>query len=128
MGLMTYKNAPDGRVLKSDATIGKNYLNEDEIRRLERAVTGFFDYIEGVIERRNTFTMEGFAESVNKFLEFNEYNVLDGFGSITRNQAKTKAISEYEKFNHTQKIESDFDRQTKIMERKRANRELKDER
>ena len=118
MGMMTFKNAPDGRVLKSDATIGKNYLSEDEIRRLERAISAFFDYIEGIIERRNTFTMEGFADSVNKFLEFNEYRVLEGSGKITREQAEEKAFAEYEKFNKQQKIESDFDKQVKALEKK----------
>ena len=78
MGLQTYKNAPHGRVLKSDTTIGKNYLPEKSIKQLERGVTGFFDYIENIIERRNTFTMEEFSASVNKFLEFNEYKVLEG--------------------------------------------------
>ena len=113
MGMMTFKNAPNGRVLKSDTTIGKNYLSKDEIRRLERAVSAFFDYIEGIIERRNTFTMEGFAESVNKFLEFNEYKVLEGHGQITRQQAEARALAEYEKFNKKQRIESDFDKQVK---------------
>jgi hypothetical protein len=117
MGMMTFKNAPDGRVLKSDTTIGKNYLSEDEIRRLERAVSAFFDYIEGIIERRNTFTMEGFADSVNKFLEFNEYQVLEGYGKVTRKQAEEKALAEYEKFNKLQKIESDFDKQVKALEK-----------
>ena len=117
MGMMTFKNAPDGRVLKSDTTIGKNYLSEDEIRRLERAVSAFFDYIEGIIERRNTFTMEGFADSVNKFLEFNEYQILEGYGKVTRKQAEEKALAEYEKFNKLQKIESDFDKQVKALEK-----------
>ena len=116
MGMMTFKNAPDGRVLKSDTTIGKNYLSEDEIHGLERTVSAFFDYIEGIIERRNTFTMEGFAESINKFLTFNEYRVLEGHGKIARKQAEEKAFSEYEKFNKQQKIESDFDKQLKEME------------
>tara|TARA_Y100000588_G_scaffold377706_1_gene457158 strand:+ start:770 stop:1813 length:1044 start_codon:yes stop_codon:yes gene_type:complete len=110
MGMMTYKNAPDGRVLKSDTTIGKNYLAEKEIKKLERTVSGFFDYIEGIIERRNTFTMESFAESVNKFLEFNEYKILEGYGNVSRKQAEKKAFEEYEKYNKKQKIESDFDR------------------
>tara|TARA_Y100000780_G_scaffold214639_1_gene216491 strand:- start:11 stop:889 length:879 start_codon:yes stop_codon:yes gene_type:complete len=70
MGMSTYKNAPDGRVLKSDTIVAKNYLSENEIKQLERAVSAFFDYIEGIIERRNTFTMERFAESVDKFLTF----------------------------------------------------------
>ncbi len=117
MGMMTFKNAPNGRVLQSDTTIGKNYLSEDEIRRLERAVSAFFDYIEGIIERRNTFTMEGFADSVNKFLEFNEYQVLEGYGKVTRKQAEEKALAEYEKFNKLQKIESDFDKQVKALEK-----------
>jgi len=113
MGIKSYKNSPEGRVLKSDTTIGKNYLQEDEIKKLERTVSSFFDYIEGIIERRSSFTMESFAESVNKFLEFNEYKVLEGYGKITRKQAEQKAISEYEKYNKTQKIESDFDKKTK---------------
>ncbi|MBL4909361.1 MAG: virulence RhuM family protein [Alteromonadaceae bacterium] len=110
MGMQTYKNAPDGRVLKSDATIGKNYLNEKEIKQLERAISAFFDYIEGIIERRTSFTMKSFAESVNKFLEFNEYQILEGYGNISRDQANQKAFAEYDNFNKQQKIESDFDR------------------
>ncbi|MBY0545067.1 MAG: virulence RhuM family protein [Gammaproteobacteria bacterium] len=115
MGMMTYKNAPGGRVLKSDTTVGKNYLSESEIKKLERTVSSFFDYIEGVIERRNSFTMESFAESVNKFLEFNEYKILEGHGNVSREQAKQKAFTEYEKFNKQQKIESDFDRVIKVL-------------
>lgn len=113
MGMTTYKNAPSGRVLKSDTTVAKNYLSEDEIKKLERAVSSFFDYIEGIIERRNTFTMEAFAESVNKFLTFNEYQVLEGYGSVSRKVAEQKAHAEYEQFNKQQKIESDFDREIK---------------
>ena len=113
MGMSTYKNAPDGRVLKSDAAVAKNYLSEADIKKLERAVSAFFDYIEGIIERRNTFTMESFAESVNKFLAFNEYRILDGFGTVSRQQAEQKAFAEYEKFNKQQRIESDFDREVK---------------
>ena len=113
MGMSTYKNSPEGRVLKSDAVIGKNYLTETDIKKLERAVAAFFDYIEGIIERRTTFTMESFSESVNKFLAFNEYKILEGFGTITRKEAEQKAFSEYEKFNYQQRIESDFDRELK---------------
>jgi hypothetical protein len=116
MGMMTYKNAPDGRVLKSDTTIGKNYLAEDEIKKLERTVTAFFDYIERIIENRTTFTMESFAESVNRFLEFNEYRILEGYGSVTRKKAEEKAFAEYDKFNKTQRIESDFDKAVKRIE------------
>jgi len=119
MGMSTYKNAPDGRVLKSDSLVAKNYLSEEEIKKLERAVSAFFDYIEGIIERRNTFTMESFAESVNKFLSFNEYQILEGYGSVSRKQADQKAIAEYEKFNKQQRIESDFDRAVKKLLQKK---------
>ncbi len=123
MGMSTYKNAPDGRVLKSDSLVAKNYLSEEEIRKLERTVSAFFDYIEGIIERRNTFTMESFAESVNKFLSFNEYQILEGFGSVSRKQAELKAIAEYEKFNKQQRIESDFDREVKKLLQKKGAEE-----
>ena len=121
MGMTTYKNAPDGRVLKSDSLVAKNYLGEEEIRKLERAVSAFFDYIEGIIERRTSFTMERFAASVDKFLSFNEYRILEGYGKVTRQQAEQKAIAEYEKFNKQQRIESDFDRAVKkLLKRKDA--------
>ncbi len=113
MGLMTWKNSPDGRILKSDAKVAKNYLQEKEIKRLERTISGFFDYIENIVENRVTFTMEEFAESVNKFLSFNEYKVLEGKGKISHEQAMDKATVEYERFNKVQKIESDFDREIK---------------
>ncbi len=116
MGMQTYKNAPDGRVIKSDTNIGKNYLKEGEIKKLERTVAAFFDYIERIIENRTTFTMESFAESVNRFLEFNEYKILEGYGSVSRKQAEAKAFAEYEKFNKTQCIESDFDKAVKQIE------------
>lgn len=112
MGLTTWKNSP-GRILQSDVQIAKNYLNEDEIKKLERTVTSFFDYIEGVIERKETFTMQEFAESVNKFLAFNEYKILDAKGSISAEQARDKAITEYQEFNKHQKIESDFEKEMK---------------
>lgn len=113
MGLTTWKNSPNGRVLKSDVVVAKNYLQEKKIKQLERTVTGYFDYIEGLIERENTFTMEQLAESVNKFLNFNDYKVLEGKGKISKIQADKKAIIEYEVFNKTQKIISDFDREIK---------------
>lgn len=116
MGLTTWKNAPNGRILKSDTSIAKNYLEEKEIKQLERTVTSYFDYIEGLIERENTFTMDSLAKSVNKFLEFNEYKVLEGAGKRSKKQAEEKAFSEYDKFNRTQSIESDFDRMVKGLE------------
>jgi hypothetical protein len=122
MGMTSYKNAPTGRVVKSDTTIGKNYLAEGEIKQLERTVASFFEYIEGIIERRTSFTMESFAESVNKFLEFNEYKILEGYGKILRKQAEQKAFAEYEKFNKTQQIESDFDKETKAFLKAQENK------
>lgn len=113
MGLTTWKNAPDGRILKSDVSTAKNYLSEKEIRQLERTVSGYFDYIEDLIERENTFTMEEFAESINKFLTFREYKILSGKGKISSKKASEKAVAEYEIFNRTQKITSDFDREVK---------------
>lgn len=110
LGLTSWKNAPEGRILKTDVIVAKNYLLEKEISQLERTVTSYFDYIEGLIERENTFTMEQLAESVNKFLNFNEYKVLQGKGSISKLQADKKAIREYDVFNKTQKIISDFDK------------------
>lgn len=113
MGLKTWENAPDGRILKSDTKIAKNYLDEKQIRQLERAVTGYFDYIEDLIERENTFNMEQFAASVNEFLSFRRYDLLPDKGKISRSQAEAKAEKEYEIFNKTQKIESDFDKEIK---------------
>ena len=110
MGLTTWKNAPKGRILKSDVEIAKNYLSPKEIKELEKAVSSFFDYIERLIEKRNAFTMEEFAKAVNKFLEFNEYKILDGFGKISHKKALQKAHKEYEEFNKHQPIESDFDK------------------
>ena len=115
MGLTTWKNAPDGRILKSDVVIAKNYLEEKQIRQLERAVTGYFDYIEDLIERENTFTMEEFAASVNEFLAFRRYDILRDKGKISGKMAKEKAAAEYAEFNKTQKITSDFDKAVKQM-------------
>lgn len=113
MGLTTWKNAPDGRVLKSDVSIAKNYLQEKEVRQLERAVTGFFDYIEDLIERENTFNMAQFSTSVNEFLTFRRYQILPDKGKISAAQAKKKAEEEYDIFNKTQRIDSDFDKEVR---------------
>lgn len=129
MGLTTWKNSPDGRILKSDTTIAKNYLQEKEIRQLERAVTGYFDYIEDLIERENTFTMEEFAKSVNEFLAFRRYDILpdNNKGKISKKQADAKAEAEYIEFNKTQKIESDFDKAVKqLKQQENANKQTKE--
>ena len=125
MGLTTWKHSPNGRILKSDVSVAKNYLPEKEIKRLERTVSGYFDYIEDLIERENTFTMQEFAKSVNEFLSFRRYDILrDGNkGKISQKQAKTKAEKEYDVFNKTQQIESDFDKEVKklLLQDKNAN-------
>ncbi len=121
MGLTTWKHSPEGRILKSDVTIAKNYLPEEQIRRLERAVTGYFDYIEDLIERENTFTMEEFALSVNEFLAFRKYKILTDKGKISKQEADHKAEAEYDEFNKTQKIISDFDKEVKRLEKKDKN-------
>lgn len=110
MGLKTWKSAPSGRILKSDTVIAKNYLEPEEIQKLERLVSGYFDYIERLIENRTTLYMEDLADSVNRFLEFNEYTVLEGKGQISHQKTKEKAATQYDEFNKTQKIESDFDK------------------
>lgn len=115
MGLTTWKNAPDGRILKMDVTVAKNYLPAEQIRQLERAVSGYFDYIEDLIERENTFTMEEFAESVDAFLSFRRYQILPDKGKVSGEKARAKARAEYALYDKTQKIESDFDRQVKQM-------------
>jgi len=118
MGLTTWKNAPDGRILKSDVSVAKNYLSEQEIRKLERAVTGFFDYIEDLIENENTFDMSQFSDSVNAFLTFRNYKILKEKGSVSKAEADAKAESEYDIFNKTQPIISDFDKEIKRLKGK----------
>ena len=113
MGLTTWKNSPDGRILKSDVTIAKNYLDEKQIKKLERTVSSFFDYVEDLIEEERTFTMQQFADAINAFLEFRKYKILLGKGTVSKIEAENKAVSEYDIFNRTQKINSDFDKQVK---------------
>ncbi|OON94712.1 MAG: cell filamentation protein Fic [Candidatus Epulonipiscioides saccharophilum] len=113
MGLTTWKNAPDGRILKSDTMIAKNYLSEKEIKKLERTVSSYFDYVEDLIEYENTFTMAEFANSIDEFLAFRKYKILEGKGNISKKQADEKVTLEYNEFNKTQKIESDFNKMTK---------------
>lgn len=113
MGLTTWKNAPEGRILKSDVTVAKNHLTEQQIRSLERTVTGYFDYIEDLIEGENTFTMEEFAESINEFLSFLRYKILPDKGRVSHQDAIQKAEKEYAAYNKTQKLTSDFDKEVK---------------
>ena len=119
MGLTTWKHAPEGRILKSDVMVAKNYLNEKQIRQLERTVAGYFDYIEDLIERENAFTMEEFSASINEFLTFRKYEILKDKGTVSKQLAAAKAEREYESFNKTQKIISDFDKEVKRLLAKR---------
>ena len=119
MGLTTWKHAPEGRILKSDVMVAKNYLNEKQIRQLERTVAGYFDYIEDLIERENTFTMEEFSASINEFLSFRKYEILKDKGTVSKQLAVAKAEKEYESFNKTQKILSDYDKEVKRLLEKR---------
>ena len=111
MGLTTWKKSPNGRILKSDSEIAKNYLTETEVRRLERGVGGYFDNVEDLIENEQTFTMADFSKSIDNFINFRNWKVLDGKGKISHEQAMRKAHSEYDEFNKIQKIVSDFDKQ-----------------
>ena len=118
MGLLSWKNSPKGRILKSDTSVAKNYLEEKEIKKLERTISSYFDYIERMIETRKTFTMERLAESINEFLQFNKYKILSGKGNISHTNAEKKALAEYEKFNKIQNIDSDFEKQIKKLKKK----------
>ena len=113
MGLTNWKKGTTGRILKSDTIVAKNYLTEKDIKKLERTVSAYFDYVEGQIEQHSTFTMSELSKSVNEFIEFNKLPVSDGVGKISHKQAEKKAFAEYKEFNKSQKIESDFDRTVK---------------
>lgn len=123
MGLTTWKNAPNGRVLKSDVLVAKNYLDEKQIHKLERSVSSYFDYVEDLVEEENTFTMKEFSESIDAFLSFRKYQILKDKGSISSSQAKKKAEQEYEVFNRTQKIDSDFDKEIRRLMQTRQTRQ-----
>ncbi len=111
MGLTSWKNSPDGRILQSDVVVAKNYLSDKEIRGLERNVSSYFDYVERLLEDETLLSMKDFATSIDEFLKFNRYEILEGYGRITQDAAKQKAIGEYKEFNKHQKVISDFDRE-----------------
>ncbi|SMB89017.1 Uncharacterized conserved protein [Pasteurella testudinis DSM 23072] len=109
MGLSTWKNAPEGRILQSDVVVAKNYLSEQEIKKLERNVSAYFDYVERLLEDERLLNMQDFAKSIDDFLSFNRYEILQDNGKISHSQATKKAIEEYQAFNKQQKVRSDFD-------------------
>lgn len=117
MGLTSWKNSPDGRILQSDVTIAKHYLSEKEIRSLERNVSGYFDYVERLLEEETLLGMKEFSESIDEFLTFNRYDILKDYGRISQKTAENKAIGEYKEYNKHQKIVSDFDKAIKGIER-----------
>lgn len=112
MGLTTWKNAPDGKIIKSDVSIAKNYLKEQEMRRLDRVVSMYLDYAEEQAERRIPMSMEDWAKKLDAFLQFNEYELLNDFGKVSAQVAKAFAESEFEKYRIVQDrlFQSDFDK------------------
>ncbi|OGU13445.1 MAG: cell filamentation protein Fic [Geobacteraceae bacterium GWC2_53_11] len=115
MGLTTWKNAPDGKIIKTDVVVAKNYLTEKELKSLDRFVTMYLDYAEDQAERNIPMTMEDWAGKLSAFLQFNEREILDNPGKVTQEIAKAFAESEFEKYRVVQDrlFESDFDKQIK---------------
>ena len=115
MGLMTWKKAPDGKIVKTDVVVAKNYLIENEIKELNRVVTMYLDYAENQAERQKPMYMKDWIEKLDAFLKFNDYEVLTDTGKVSAEVAKALAISEYEKFRviQDQIFESDFDKEVK---------------
>ena len=113
MGLTTWKGAPDGKILKSDTLIAKNYLNEKEVSRLNRLVTMFIDYAELMAEDEQPMSMQDWLNETDLFLTNNRRRVLDGKGHISREAAAKKVSSIYEEFRKKQDAEyvSEFDRE-----------------
>jgi hypothetical protein len=115
MGLNTWKNAPEGKIIKTDVSIAKNYLKEQELKSLDRFVTMYVDYAEDQAERKIPMTMNDWAQKLNAFLQFNQREVLDNPGKVTAEIAKAFAESEFEKYRIIQDklYESDFDKMMK---------------
>jgi len=129
MGLKTWKDAPEGKILKSDVSVAKNYLEENELRELNRIVTMYLDYAELQAERRQAMTMADWKQRLDAFLEFNEYEILNDSGKVSAKVAKELAESEYEKFRVIQdrQFESDFDREVKKLTEQFKNKDANPE-
>lgn len=112
MGLTTWKNSPDGKIVKRDVSIAKNYLSKEELESLDRIVSMYLDYAEDQARRRIPVTMQDWSKKLNAFLQFNEREILEGSWKVTAEMAKTFAESEFEKYRITQDrlFKSDFDR------------------
>ncbi|MFC1566478.1 virulence RhuM family protein [bacterium] len=124
MGLNAWKNAPHGKILKTDVTVAKNYLTEKELKSLERIVTMYLDYAEEQAERNIPLTMLDWSEKLDGFLKFNQRNILDSFGRVSQEIAKTFAESEFENYRLIQDrlFESDFDKEIKKFIQKKTTR------
>jgi hypothetical protein len=128
MGLKTWKNAPGGRILKSDVTVAKNYLQESEIKALERIVGMYLDYAENQASRQIPMSMADWVSKLDAFLKFNEYDVLSNAGKVSHEVAKQLAEKHYETFNKVQdrSFESDFERTTqKVLAQKKSTAKAK---
>lgn len=112
MGLTSWKNAPEGKIIKTDVSIAKNYLNKNEIKSLDRFVTMYLDYAETQAERNIPMSMEDWSEKLNAFLQFNEKEILTNSGKVSHAIAKAFAESEFEKYRIVQDrlFQSDFDK------------------
>ncbi len=112
MGLTSWKNAPSGKIIKSDVSVAKNYLTEHELRRLDRVVSMYLDYAEEQAERHIPMSMEDWAKKLDAFLQFNEYELLNNVGRVSAQVAKVFAESEFEKYRIIQDrlFQSDFDK------------------
>jgi hypothetical protein len=121
MGLTTWKNAPKGKILKSDVSIAKNYLEENEIKGLERIVSMYLDYAENQAARQIPVKMTEWVKKLDAFLQFNEYDILNNAGRVSHEIAKTLAEQEYEKFRVKQdrSFESDFDKEVKKLQHRK---------
>ena len=122
MGLTTWENAPDGKIVKRDVSIAKNYLKKEELESLERIVTMYLDYAEDQAKRKIPMTMQDWAKKLNAFLQFNEREILKDSGKVTVEMAKAFAESEFEKYRITQDrlFKSDFD---KLIEKSKKDKQ-----
>ncbi|MDR3217605.1 MAG: virulence RhuM family protein, partial [Dysgonamonadaceae bacterium] len=120
MGLTSWKNAPQGKIRKTDVSIAKNYLDKEELEGLNRIVSMYLDYAEDQAKRRRVMYMSDWAEKLNAFLQFNEREILQDNGKVTHEIAKAFAESEFEKYRVIQDkdYQSDFDKELKILEEK----------
>lgn len=120
MGLSTWKNAPGGKILKSDVSVAKNYLSESELSALNRIVTMYLDYAENQATRQISMRMQDWIEKLDAFLRFNEYDILQDAGKVSHEVAKALAEKAYEQYRIQQdeNYESDFDKEIKRLKDK----------